>query len=155
MSTARVIHKLAESLHQVSSYGLDLRGHPRLKSIAQCQAYLGLPAPAVAAAVERAATLWVETGGLLFLEEAAPGLTPHHQTEATAMICAKAKVVSEAVYALWMLEQDGVVTASFHSETPELAFLLVWNLLCPAACGWGDQRLRDALLEMFNSEFTS
>jgi hypothetical protein len=154
MSTARIIYKWAESLKQVSSYGVDLHGHPQLKSIAQCQAFTAPPAPAVVAAVERAATLWVETGGLFFSEEPAPGMTRQQLNEATAMICAKARVVSEAVYAVWMLEQDGVVTGSFHSETPDLAFLLVWKLLCPAASGWGDQRLRDALLEMFNSEFT-
>lgn len=143
MTAAEKIFRLAKSLMQVSGYRLGAIPE-RLRGIAFCEAYLGKTHPRIAAPVERAADLWLVTGSMIFLEE--EELTAEELQEATWMIHAKAAVAYEVAYNVWVLELDGVLTASFHSETPELAFPLIWRRLCPAQDGWEDERLRDALM---------
>lgn len=147
MSPAENVCKWAKSLHQVSSYRM-VPVSERLRQIACCEALVGWNDPAIAEAVEGAAALWVGTETLFFLESGKPDLTALQEAEATAMICAKARVIHEAVYSVWSLEGAGVLTGHFHSETPELAFLHIWKRMCPAAEGWNDDRLRKALLEI-------
>lgn len=151
MTAAATICKWAKSLRQVSGYRFD-PSDESLIALASCEAWVGKTDPAIIAAVDQAAALWVSTGTLCFLEKGNPELTAEQEVEATAMICAKATVIHQAAYAVWVLETDGVLTGSFHSETPDLAFLLVWKKTCPAAEGWNDDRLRDELLEMINSQ---